>query len=707
MVGMGVVYDFESELILMNVQTFPVYSKLVDPTIYPAAVAAQLPVGWRLSEHQLATYEALHSGQYDVVINTAMTGDGKSLAAYLPTLLNKTPMMGMYPTKELARDQEWQLRREKQMWHSPLQVGNLSADVLDGLVAANTHQRRGSALEDLLKNNPIVLTNPDIFHYITQFHYTVQGQAPDAVIGRALLNGFNQFVFDEFHIFQTPQIVAVVNALLLLRELTRNQPKRYLFLSATPDAQLMGYLEKAQMRVKLVEGAYRQESHDVPDLNAWRPIIRATHIQLAQGGVEEWLANHLESDLLPFFRQHAPAAKGAIIFNSVAAAYRVAARLKPILAQMGLTAELNTGLSSQALKQASRECDLLIGTSTVDVGVDFRINFLLFESQDAGTFLQRLGRLGRHADDGRGHPFDTFQAIALVPNFIYERLQKEGWGDGGEYSRHQLAQDIRSVYRPPAEFPRYMAKWGWVQACHTYGKLAHATIRDNYMVERQNLKQQLWHTFRINVQQQRSAFKDLAPKLREEAQSFRGSSPFSCGILDVTEATPTVKTYNLLSLLASGRLTWLGHEAFEQECHKLKTAIPRSQELAGWFRFEGFNQERRPWEFHIRQRLFDTAADRWGVAVVQKNISLQVEGVDWLNSLNRHLERREFVATLCQTPPAELRYSKLYLPPFFQLYPFRAADGCQGSITFGGQALLLHVALEQAQISCGGSAIFL
>ncbi len=37
----------------------------------------------RLLKHQVATYEAFNDPDVDVIFNTAMTGDGKSLAAYL------------------------------------------------------------------------------------------------------------------------------------------------------------------------------------------------------------------------------------------------------------------------------------------------------------------------------------------------------------------------------------------------------------------------------------------------------------------------------------------------------------------------------------------------------------------------------------------------------------------------------------------------
>ena len=86
----------------MQITTLPVYSKLADPTSIPEKLAQSIPAGWHLSQHQVETYKALISPDVDVVINTAMTGDGKSLAAYLPTLvLPNHHAFGMYPTIEL------------------------------------------------------------------------------------------------------------------------------------------------------------------------------------------------------------------------------------------------------------------------------------------------------------------------------------------------------------------------------------------------------------------------------------------------------------------------------------------------------------------------------------------------------------------------------------------------------------------------------
>ncbi|MDQ2996746.1 MAG: type I-D CRISPR-associated helicase Cas3', partial [Chloroflexota bacterium] len=85
----------------MQITTLPVYSKLAEEAAIPAEVAQRLPEGWRLSEHQVETYKALIDPTIDVVINTAMTGDGKSLAGQLPLLANKRNILALFPTNEL------------------------------------------------------------------------------------------------------------------------------------------------------------------------------------------------------------------------------------------------------------------------------------------------------------------------------------------------------------------------------------------------------------------------------------------------------------------------------------------------------------------------------------------------------------------------------------------------------------------------------
>ena len=134
----------------------------------------------------------------------------------------------------------------------------------------------------------------------------------------------------------------------------------------------------------------------------------------------------------------------------------------------------NTGLSSKGEKELSLAADLVLGTSTIDVGVDFKINFLIFESSDSGNFIQRLGRLGRHdgyEKNGQKIKFDNFIAYALVPNFLVERLFQTDSPPlqiDNIYNRPFLQQTIKEQYRKINDFHGYYRRWGAVQSFYLF-----------------------------------------------------------------------------------------------------------------------------------------------------------------------------------------------------------------------------------------------
>lgn len=707
----------------MRITTLPVSSKLSADSAIPAAVKQRLPPGVRLSQHQIETFQALVSGQYDVVINTAMTGDGKSLAGQLQTLVNGRSLLMMYPTNELVRDQEMQVAQTLSQWGQQARIRptTMTGDRLREIVAAGQFSRKADVIKSLAANNDILLTNPDIFHYMAQFFYTRRDDSPDMLFARAIIDMFDLFVFDEFHIFQVPQIVAVINAMLLIREIAgQAQPKKFLFLSATPGSLLGEYLEKAGFRVKTIapatDGLYLNVL-DQPAEALWRPIIRGSEINFWTARAEEWADAHSTDTLLAFFKEHQPGAKGAFVVNSVATAHRLVDRFGPAFAREGLRVLPNTGLTATEVRKASREADLLVGTSTVDVGVDFRINFLVFESRDAGTFLQRLGRLGRHNDDGHGHRFEQFTAHALVPNFVQERLfvghkdDPARLADGAQFTREQLSAAIRSAYPTPFEFRSYAQTWGWIQSAHVYAQLCNPTVRDTYTDVRERLKVHYWETFRFGVGKILHDYRELrtaAKPIVEEAQSFRGGSPFACGIIDDREGKEVVLSYDLLSLAANADLTWLEPEEFTRIARLRGALLSQTEvtELAGWFRLHGFADARRDVMVMLNQSVELWGADKFGQARVITGVTLDMPAVEWLNDLNRHLRQRQFVALLCLCQPKELIY-KLRLPPMFEIYPFTSRDGLEGSIAFASDALMLQVAIAEKRFFCGGGAMIL
>jgi CRISPR-associated endonuclease/helicase Cas3 len=71
-----------------------------------------------LSVHQVETYQKIcdRTQKPKVIFNTSATGDGKSLGAYLPGLVAKYRIVGLYPTIELVKDQEKQIKKYHQLF---------------------------------------------------------------------------------------------------------------------------------------------------------------------------------------------------------------------------------------------------------------------------------------------------------------------------------------------------------------------------------------------------------------------------------------------------------------------------------------------------------------------------------------------------------------------------------------------------------------
>jgi hypothetical protein len=55
------------------------------------------------------------------------------------------------------------------------------------------------------------------------------------------------------------------------------------------------------------------------------------------------------------------------------------------------------GRSDRRIRALTEEQLVVLGTSAIEVGIDFQCDYLIFEAGDASSFMQRFGRLGRHA----------------------------------------------------------------------------------------------------------------------------------------------------------------------------------------------------------------------------------------------------------------------------------------------------------------------
>lgn len=686
----------------------------------------QLPDNWNLSWHQVETLKAIQDPNIDAIFNTAMTGDGKTLAAFLCILYGYMTAIALYPTNELARDQEGQIGGYTQQLQldNPPRLSRLSGELLE-IYAETEGLRKSAAIQTRASQSEIVLTNPDMFHYLHRGAYLSKNSSPDSLWNR-FDKQFDLFIFDEFHVFSAPQIASVINTLLLIR--CTNRRKKFLFLSATPNEALINRLKLAGFRCReinpIAENKYwfpdSEEECRQLETQGWRQVSRQIKLEFISleptiKASETWLQQNCQLILSQF--QEYPGSKGAIVLNSIAAVKRLTPFFRELLAPEGLVVEENTGLTGKEQKERSLSADLVLGTSTIDVGVDFKINFLIFESADAGSFIQRLGRLGRHDSyekDGETIVFQKFTAYALSPNYLVERLfqgDSPPLASGGTCDRVFFSEIIRENYRQINNFQGYYKRWGTVQSLHLGEQLSHKDIQQQYAEAYKVFQKACNKVFQTkfsdvseSVKQWQKEWQQLSGQgkgnpIAEDAASFRGSSPLQCGLYDLTESNESdrFKTYDLPGVLSHLDIEPIAEAAFmrllEQTAQGTGKPIAkgRFKHCLGFMKLHSYREEKLNWNFTYPGDLQAIASE----CKVQVLVGIQVwqPANPWIREINQRLKKQALVCCVIPRPVAEVR-SRLRLPMHFQIYPIkdkysthdRSADY---AIAFSQSALLL------------------
>lgn len=704
----------------MKITTLPVFSKLAaDDDVKRLGLWDKLPIKpdgtrWQLSEHQVETYKALTGGDCEVVFNTAMTGDGKSLAAYLPVLTDpRYHAFGMYPTIELSRDQERQFQGYVAAFKQPLPYCALWGAELTRLADKYEFKRRADALKERFENHNVILTNPDIFNLVMNYRYNSLIFS-DQEMPYSLCTNFDAFVFDEFHIFAMPQIVAAVTAMLYIRE--SGDKHKFLFSSATPNDSLIEMAQRSGLRYAVISGTYANV-----DQPGYRPVLHPATLNIhpltEKQTAEDWLREHLV-ELAQFWADQTPRPKAAVIVNSVAAARRIVRMLENELAAYGISVGENTGLTDAGRRKVSLQRDIVVGTSTIDVGVDFNINLLIFESTNAGTFLQRLGRLGRYKMNEPA--FQRYEAHALISGktpWVYERLVKElashGVGDGDAADRPtQLAEAVRAVFPVENDFLGYAKRWGVLQAAHVlhvleggkrdggYAQLA-ADLAKRYekLLNLSNLgaaRKRYWWLIDKNHIPERMPILD-------EVIAFRGSSPFQVACWDTTVEPEAFLTYDLFSLVQTAIYEVVPLEEYERAVTQRQLGNTERVEATADLKYVMKGKGDKPLVLKIVQ--FNPERE-WLKLKVGEDLSLLSDQVCVLRGLaiaeptsvqlpmvNEVLKRQAVVCYVTRRDPRELRRI-LRLPAHFPLYTVRDIHRNRDyTITFGKAALMLEAQL--------------
>ncbi len=371
-----------------------------------------------LYPHQAAMLDAWNT--HDALLLVTKTGSGKTAATALPVALNRHKSgdncaVFVYPTNELIRDQE----RSIHEWYETrlgIRVRSLTpenanepagdeeiilvradAAVLEafcekwGLIRGGKPQK-GRALERLLIPNKakILLTNPDMLYLLFSLRY---GRQAGNVL--AQLQAYQTIVFDEFHLYSGVELAHVLYLIHAARKFGAFQ--RVALLSATPHPDVRQWIERLlhpheltlQTEVDYPQVSMRTVAHDVrltPLLAHRDPVAAAlAKLQVLAPLLRQLRAAKSRVDYVP----------AVVILNSVVKAIDLEDQLRA----NGFTNEEIVpirGMSARQTRRLRPEQLIVVGTSAIEVGIDFQCDYLLFEAGDAAAFMQRFGRLGRH-----------------------------------------------------------------------------------------------------------------------------------------------------------------------------------------------------------------------------------------------------------------------------------------------------------------------
>ena len=658
--------------------------------VYSAYHPTEQRNGLRLLQHQVETLEAFNNPDIDLIINMAMTGDGKSLAAYLPVFEHDQHVIALYPTNELILDQYHALQNYEQKLHIRLP----SHDMMDSNRITTFMRDHGTKvrLEEVRQflAHQVLLTNPDLVHLIMSHQYGWDFQRKELAATTGA--NFDYFLFDKFHVFDLPQVISIVNMLGYLTANYREKPRerrKFLFLSATPSPLLERLLIQSGIRHKVIEGHYSTSEQS----GQYRRILQPCEIVLdaisQEASTEDWIEGHLE-ELLSFFQLHQES-KAAILVYSPATARRLLRRLGVYFAPYGITVGENSGLTPRETRRDALNKHILIGTSTVDIGIDFHINYLIFEAFSAGSFLQRFGRLGRHDE------FSDYRAYGLVPRFILERLTTAFAGQH-EMARTDFYAVIREAFPGEQEFSQYTRRWGVIQAAHVITEMQGQDKKDSNQAFRAALTEQYEHTYGTpgtpvmpKAVKKYWQLSKQCPEVLADLLHFRGQSPLQCGVWDttVTDVHPGghVLTYDLFFLLASTEFEVIEEHDFMDEVCLRALNVRDFQNKLLYLKIHAYVPERLHLILGLDLKLIEHFELLHHVAVYKGFHVLKPQHT-WLDKVNLALKKLKLTAIVSDMQRQELK-QRLQLSGVFPVYRLQDTMGSEYSVAFGQNALLL------------------
>lgn len=355
------------------------------------------------------------------ILLDAPVGSGKTIAALASAQACGGPSILTYPTNSLAQDQarsvaslledqycveilqlnsedlEWAVVNRPQGTGHKFAITIVNGDILDA--ATKRGIAKGVSLRDLLQKllvqygrNWVMLTNVDLLVNAITGRYRHSEKIVECLVQTNLI------VLDEFHFYRGPSLAAATWSASLLV----HGKGSVLAMSGTladPGSRVLPKCaivrETGTEREDWPKVRWEVEIKVRPDPTAG-VYGRGTHSALVEQVVEqiEDLVTE-KTDLSPL---KSPAPIAVVILNSPIDAMAVARKLRNSSALKRLSIDIFE--AHGLMDVAERRYDLwtgniVVGTSAIEVGIDFKTPILIAQAWDSYSFIQRFGRIGR------------------------------------------------------------------------------------------------------------------------------------------------------------------------------------------------------------------------------------------------------------------------------------------------------------------------
>jgi len=669
--------------------------------------------GFKGFEHQIESERRIKECDSLFLFNHSPTGSGKTISWLKPALDEKMKVIAVYPTNALVIDQKNQVDRlilnNKERYNpQDYHVQAITSELLDQekkLYPDEAGLRKGQLLNRIIRKGRgkglILLTNPDILTLALKDAYYEHNI-------REAIRSVDMVVVDEFHLASVKQSDMLLFMMHEMSDDKRTRLKKFVFLSATPNRQIV---ERAK-KVKLNVVVFNDKSTPLSCSNG-HPVLPMLELSFRSGAIYrtyELIKEDLEYfvDLCKRPIDNGNRAKTVFILDGIYEVDEVFNVLKDALADQSFQVERVDGLHP-ATPDKLKKFDILVSNSSVEVGIDFKVDRLVFSGYSKSKLLQRIGRLRQKAEN------EICEAVCFVPNVLYDHLKGLSAKAGSlKLTRKELAEQLDKLMESGLDLSSYSRMFSPMEAYLYLNARIRGSIWRDYFGEEhhekgmpESIQGNEWirtlsilekHFLDRDIDGQMYDWLDNeSDSLKDGLLSYRGSR-FQALMFDKEEKQ--LKLYDLMYLLRRGKVEFMPSQRFalklrEEYDENYDAEIkPRYESMkkfaAGFCWYHGtVGDETRKVLFkgegaHYKKIMLN-AADHARKPRMVDGFKVETEpNIPSLSYLNDTLTEYKIFARLIDQSGSYLK-AKFNLGDFFYLYPYSGMR----SVAFGHDALYI------------------